>query len=158
MPDPAIILVSEQHADVLLDEFQSRYARDYDLRSATAAREAEAAAQDVLDGGGTVALFVTDSRLPDVDSIYEAIHHWRTVVPTARRVIAAHWDYFIQDGPGAAGRHGQGQVRRLPADAPRPAGRGVPPRHHRPALRLGLDRRRSPRWSAPRSSRRPTTR
>ena len=44
-------------------------------------------------------MFVTDSRLPDVDNIYEAIHHWRTVIPTARRVVAAHWDYFIQDAP-----------------------------------------------------------
>ena len=99
MPDPAIILVSEHHADVLLEEFQSRYARDYDLRSATTCTEAKQAAQDVLDGGGTVAMFVTDSRLPDVDTIYEAIHHWRQVIPTARRVVAAHWDYFIQDGP-----------------------------------------------------------
>ena len=86
-------------------------------------------------------MFVTDSRLPDVDHIFEAIHRWRLVVPTARRVVAAHWDYFIHDGPGAAGRHGQGQVRRLPADAARPAGRGVPQRHHRPALRLDLDGR-----------------
>jgi thioredoxin reductase (NADPH) len=99
VPDPAIILVSEHHSEVLLEEFQSRYARDYDLRAATSCREAKTAAQDVLDGGGLVAMFVTDSRLPDVDSVYEAIHHWREVIPTARRVVAAHWDYFLQDGP-----------------------------------------------------------
>ena len=34
MADPAIILVSEHYADTLLEEFQSRYARDYDLRTA----------------------------------------------------------------------------------------------------------------------------
>jgi thioredoxin reductase (NADPH) len=45
-------------------------------------------------------MFVTDSRLPDVDHIFEAIHRWRVVVPTARRVVAAHWDYFLADGPG----------------------------------------------------------
>lgn len=100
MPDPAIILVSEHHAEALLEEFQSRYARDYDLRAATSCAQAKAAAKDVLDGGGLVAMFVTDSRLPDVDNIYEAIHHWREVIPTARRVVAAHWDNFLSDGPG----------------------------------------------------------
>ena len=42
MADPAIILVSEHHADVLLEEFQSRYARDYTLRAAQSCAEAEA--------------------------------------------------------------------------------------------------------------------
>jgi thioredoxin reductase (NADPH) len=98
--DPAIILVSEHHADVLLEEFQSRYARDYVLRAAHSCDEAESAAREVIDSGGQVALFVTDSRLPDVEQIFEAIHRWRIAVPTARRVIAAHWDYFVTDGPG----------------------------------------------------------
>ena len=100
MADPAIILVSEHHSEVLLEEFQSRYQRDYDLRTATTATEAEETAREIIDGGGQVALFVTDSRLPDVDLIFEAIHRWRVVIPTARRVIAAHWDYFVADGPG----------------------------------------------------------
>ena len=100
MADPAIILVSEHHADVLLEEFQSRYQRDYTLRAAHGCDEAESVAQEIIDGGGQVALFVTDSRLPDVEHIFEAIHRWRIVIPTARRVIAAHWDYFIADGPG----------------------------------------------------------
>jgi len=98
--DPAIILVSEHHSEVLLEEFQSRYQRDYDLRTATTATGAEETAREIIDGGGQVALFVTDSRLPDVDLIFEAIHRWRVVIPTARRVIAAHWDYFVADGPG----------------------------------------------------------
>jgi thioredoxin reductase (NADPH) len=97
--DPAIILVSEHHADVLFEEFQSRYARDYDLRTAHSAAEAEAIAQEIRDADGQVALFVTDSRLPDTDHIFEAIHRWRQVIPTARRVITAHWDYFVDDGP-----------------------------------------------------------
>jgi thioredoxin reductase (NADPH) len=97
--DPAIILVSEHHADVLLEEFQSRYQRDYHLRAAHSAAEAESIAQEICDGGGQVALFVTDSRLPDVDVIFEAFHRWRVVVPTARRVVAAHWDHFVTDGP-----------------------------------------------------------
>jgi thioredoxin reductase (NADPH) len=99
MADPAIILVSEHHADVLLEEFQSRYQRDYELRSAQSCAEAESVAREICDGGGQVALFVTDSRLPDVDSIFEAFHRWRLIIATARRVVAAHWDHFVEDGP-----------------------------------------------------------
>ena len=97
--DPAIILVSSDHGDVLLEEFQSRYARDYDLRVTRSAADAEAVAQELCDRGGLVALFVSDSRLPDVDHIFEALHRWRQVVPNARKVIAAHWDHFVADGP-----------------------------------------------------------
>ena len=100
MADPAIILVSEHHAGVLLEEFESRYQRDYDLRTATNTAQAEDVAREIGDAGGLVAMFVTDSRLPDVDHIFEAIHRWRVVVPTARRVVAAHWDHFLADGPG----------------------------------------------------------
>ena len=89
MADPAIILVSEHHADVLLEEFQSRYQRDYDLRATTSCAEAEEVAQAICDAGDQVALFVTDSRLPDVDHIFEAVHRFRIVVPTARRVISS---------------------------------------------------------------------
>jgi thioredoxin reductase (NADPH) len=85
---------------VLLEEFRSRYARDYDLRSATTCAEAKAIAGEVLEAGGRVAMFVTDSRLPDVAHVLEAIHAWRQVVPTSRRVVAAHWDYFLADAPG----------------------------------------------------------
>lgn len=98
-PDPVIILVSAHHADVLLDEFRSRYQRDYDLRTAASAAEAERIAQEMRDRGNQVALIVTDSRLPDVDNIIEAFERWRLVVATARRVVAAHWDYFAADAP-----------------------------------------------------------
>ena len=83
MADPAIILVSEHHAGVLLEEFESRYQRDYELRTATNTAQAEEVAREIGDAGGLVAMFVTDSRLPDVDHIFEAIHRWRVVVPTA---------------------------------------------------------------------------
>jgi thioredoxin reductase (NADPH) len=98
--DPAIILVSEHHADVLLEEFQSRYARDYTLRAVHSCAEAEAVAHEISDAGDQVAMFVTDSRLPDEPNLLAAFHRWRTVVPTARRAVAAHWDHFIDDGPG----------------------------------------------------------
>jgi thioredoxin reductase (NADPH) len=99
MADPAIILVSEDHADMLLEEFQSRYQRDYDLHTAASCAQAESIAREICDRGDHVALFVTDSRLPDVASVHEAFHRWRLVVATARRVVAAHWDYFLADAP-----------------------------------------------------------
>ena len=106
MANPAIILVSEHHADDLLEVFYRRYGHDYTLRSARSCAEAEKVAQELKDSGEAVALFVSDSRLPDVQQMFEAVHRFRLVVPTARRVIAAHWDYFIADAeelrPGLA--------------------------------------------------------
>ncbi|TPG17934.1 FAD-dependent oxidoreductase [Pedococcus bigeumensis] len=99
MAEPAIILVSENHADMLLEEFQSRYQRDYDLRTAGSCAEAEAIAREIRERGDHVALFVTDSRLPDVESVHVAFHRWRLVVANARRVVAAHWEYFLTDAP-----------------------------------------------------------
>ncbi|MEO6412947.1 MAG: FAD-dependent oxidoreductase [Pedococcus sp.] len=99
MAEPAIILVSEHHADMLLEEFQSRYRRDYDLHTAGSCAEAESIARVIRDRGDHVALFVTDSRLPDVETVHLAFHRWRLVVPNARRVVAAHWDYFLADAP-----------------------------------------------------------
>jgi thioredoxin reductase (NADPH) len=98
--DPAIILVSEHHSDVLLEEFRSRYARDYTLRAAQSCAEAESIAREICDGGDQIAMFVTDSRLPDEDNVLYAFGKWRAVSPSSRRVVAAHWDHFIDDGPG----------------------------------------------------------
>ncbi len=108
---PAIILVSPERADFLLDEF-GRYARDYDLHAVHDCGSAEALAHEIQATGGQVCLFVTESRLPDAPML-EAFHRWRNVVPTARRLIAAHYDHFLADAADAAARHGQGQVRRL---------------------------------------------
>ena len=92
---PAIIIVSADHAEFLLDEF-GRYQRDYDLVAVpTAAAGAEAAAR-VQEAGGQVALFVAQSRIPDAEAL-AAFHAWRQVVPTARRLIVAHWDHFLED-------------------------------------------------------------
>jgi thioredoxin reductase (NADPH) len=96
--DPVILLVSHQHADFLLDEF-GRYSRDYDLRTARTIAEAEQAAREVQADGGQVALFVCDTELVD-GGVYEAFGRWRAVVPTARRLVAAHWSRFRQDAEG----------------------------------------------------------
>jgi thioredoxin reductase (NADPH) len=92
---PALILVSAERAAELADEF-GRYRRDYDIHTATTAAEAEAVAARVKQDGGQVALFVAESRLPDAH-VLEAFARWRTVVPTARRLVAAHWSRFLVD-------------------------------------------------------------
>jgi thioredoxin reductase (NADPH) len=112
VPNPVIILVSEHHADTLLEVFYRRYGYDYDLRSARTCGEAEKLALEIVHGGGQVAMFVSDSRLPDVPDtddhpgMFEAVHRFRLAVPTARRVVAPHWDYFLVDAdrlrPGLA--------------------------------------------------------
>ncbi len=91
---PAIILVSATRTDFLRDEF-GRYARDYELFTATTAGDAEALAQKLVADGRQIALLVTEARLPDVP-VLVAMHRWRDVVPTARRLVAAHWEDFLE--------------------------------------------------------------
>ncbi len=95
MADPAIILVSGEHTDLLADEF-GRYRRDYDIRAVRSAEEAQGVAEDICASGGQVALFVADSRLPDAH-VLEAFADWRAVVPTARRLVVAAYAHFLVD-------------------------------------------------------------
>src|ERR687890_569833 len=97
-PLPAIVLVSEGHADEMIAGF-ARYEREYDVRVTHSLREALETTRDLLADGGTVAMFVTESLLPDAEVLF-AFHKLREKVPTARRVIAAHWDRFLTDAPG----------------------------------------------------------
>src|SRR5215510_9703706 len=99
---PAILLVSEEHADELLDEF-GRYTRDYDVRAARSAMEAGALVKEMSREGQQLALVVTESVLPDA-SVLELFQKLRTYIPTCRRVVAAHWSRFRQDAEGL--RHG----------------------------------------------------
>jgi thioredoxin reductase (NADPH) len=59
-------------------------------------------------GGGQVAMFVTESRLPDAE-VLEAFHWWRSTVPTARRVIAAHVSTFREDADRLRGGMAKGK-------------------------------------------------
>ena len=106
--NPSIVIVAPGHADTLTDEF-GRYARDYDVRTTTSVGEAEEVARSIVGTGGQVAMFVSESRLPDGD-VVEAFARWRTVVPTARRLVTVHWSHFLEDSsalrPGlAAGKY-----------------------------------------------------
>jgi thioredoxin reductase (NADPH) len=92
---PVILLVAPAYADELTDEF-SRYRRDYDIRTTRSATEASECAREVVARGGTVALIVTESALPDA-AVFDAFARWSAVIPTARRLVAAHWTRFLDD-------------------------------------------------------------
>ncbi len=102
MSEPAILLISEKHLDVLEQQF-SRYAREYDVHGARSAHEAYLTVRDIVTSGGQIALFVSESTLPDAP-LYEAIAKMRKVVPTARRMVVAHWERFREDAETL--RHG----------------------------------------------------
>lgn len=90
-----IVLCAPQHPDVLQAQFR-RYQHEYDLRTTASAAETSELLGTARAGGHPVALLVTESRLPD-SQIHAALHQWRTALPTARRVVAAHWDHFMDD-------------------------------------------------------------
>ncbi len=86
MVDPLILLVSDDEIDVLTEQFH-RYEREYDVRAARSAAEATAIVAAAVEAHQPVAMIVTDSALPDKELPY-AMHDWRTLVPTARRIVA----------------------------------------------------------------------
>jgi thioredoxin reductase (NADPH) len=105
--NPAIVLVAPEHAAGLTDEF-GRYARDYEIRTTTSVGEAEQVARELVGQGGQVAMFVAESQLPD-GHVLEAFARWRAVVPTARRLVAAHWSHFLADAPALRGGLAKGK-------------------------------------------------
>lgn len=52
--------------------------------------------QEWTAAGVRVPLLVSESRLPDAH-VLEAFWQWRSVVPTARRIILAPWDRFLAE-------------------------------------------------------------
>ena len=92
---PVILLVSDTHTDTLHDEFD-RYRRDYRVIGVRSAIEAIAELSRLVAAGEPIALIVVDSQLPDM-SVLEALHTFRTIVPTARRIVAIGWDSWIED-------------------------------------------------------------
>ena len=107
-PLPLIVLCAPEHPDVLESEF-GRYLRDYEVRVTRSAEETSQLLTRTRAEGARVALLVTESRLPD-GQVHLTMHAWRGIVPTARRIVTAHWDHFMEDAaplrPGlAAGKY-----------------------------------------------------
>ncbi len=93
--NPAIVLVSPDHSDFLVDEF-GRYQRDYDLHSATTFEDGAGLVKRLEAAGDPIALMVVDSSLRDTTPMH-VFGTWRQLVPTAKRVVVAHWDRFLDD-------------------------------------------------------------
>ncbi|MGC4963524.1 FAD-dependent oxidoreductase [Gordonia sp. DT101] len=93
-PRPVVVVVSADHADTLMSEFE-RYRRDYDITCASSAIEAIALLGRLRSEGHQVALIVTESELSDMN-LLEALSAFRSIVPTARRVVGIHWSRFLQ--------------------------------------------------------------
>lgn len=91
-PTPTILLVTGNHADALSDEF-GRYRRDYHVRCVSSAIEAITTLGQLSSQGEPIALIVAESELSDMP-ILEALGTFRSIVPTARRVVVIHWDRF----------------------------------------------------------------
>ena len=64
--------------------------------------------RQVVADGGQVAMYVAESQLPDAH-VLEAFARWRAVVPTARRLVAAHWSHFLADAPALRGGLAKGK-------------------------------------------------
>jgi thioredoxin reductase (NADPH) len=99
---PSIVIVSHDNAALLVDEF-GRYARDYDIRPATSMSVATDVTTEIEATGGQVAMLVADSSLfppgthDDRHNVLAAFHTWRQVVPTAKRLVVAPWETFLED-------------------------------------------------------------
>uniref|UniRef100_UPI003D922860 FAD-dependent oxidoreductase n=1 Tax=Gordonia sp. B7-2 TaxID=3420932 RepID=UPI003D922860 len=91
---PSIVLVSADHGDALMLEF-SRYARDYHVTCTRSAIEAIALLGRLASEGHPVALIVVSSELPDMN-LLEALSAFRSIVPTARRVVVIAWQNFAE--------------------------------------------------------------
>src|SRR4051812_391627 len=101
---PMIVLVAPHHEDVLRGQF-GRYDREYDVRCTTSAQETTELLLSARADSVPVALLVTESVLPD-SAVHAAFAAWRGIVPTVRRIVAAHWSRFMLDAdrlrPGLA--------------------------------------------------------
>ena len=95
--NPYIVLVSEFHGEVLHDEFR-RYVRDYELVVTESAASALDLVEQLAVEGRQIALFVVDFELPDSTGL-DTVTELRTVVPTARRLLIAHRERFLEAQP-----------------------------------------------------------
>ena len=90
-PAPMIVVCAPEHPEILGVQL-ARYTREYDVRTtATSAQTLEVLKG--LEEGQQVALLVSETELPD-DDVLRAFRDWRSLVPSAKRIIAAHSDQF----------------------------------------------------------------
>jgi thioredoxin reductase (NADPH) len=99
---PVIVICAPTNADVLASEF-GRYARDYEIRTCPTAQETSTTLRTLVAAGTPIPLLVTESVIPDSE-VLPAFADWRSIIPTARRVVTAQWGRFREDAEAL--RHG----------------------------------------------------
>ena len=82
---PAIVLVTSDHRDEVVDEFTSRYARDYGIVVTGSGLECVHRVKSLLGAGSEVAMVAAEHHLPDVDGV-DLLRKIHDKVPTSRRV------------------------------------------------------------------------
>ncbi|GAB3299288.1 FAD-dependent oxidoreductase [Epidermidibacterium keratini] len=90
---PAIMVIADpEQVEHATDEFAARYARDYDIRSATSAEQAERLTRELVADGEPIAMFAVTMDLPD-SSFDDLVPELRRMSPTTRAVciVAGKW-------------------------------------------------------------------
>lgn len=87
-----LIVATDAHRDGLVDEFGSRYRRDYDLRSVTSAVSARDVADAIVSGGQSIALLAVDYSIDG--GAVALIDELRVISPGSRRVVLIPADSF----------------------------------------------------------------
>ena len=107
---PAIVLVvAPEHVDTVESEF-SRYARDYDVRSAASAGSARELLHQLLVGEVPVALLGVGWTVPGIGAGLDLIGELHDLVPTARRIcLTGRGDYGL-NLPALRQALGQGRI------------------------------------------------
>jgi thioredoxin reductase (NADPH) len=107
---PAIVLVvAPEHLETVGSEF-SRYARDYDVRSADSAEGARALVHQLIAGDVPVALLGVGWVVPGISAGLDLMAELHDLVPTARRVcLTGRTDYGL-NLPALRQALGQGQL------------------------------------------------
>ena len=90
---PVILLVTTAESrDVIENEFRSRYARDYDVRTLQGPGGAVEAAADLLADGRQIALLGVDNALPGEP--LEIVDALRRISPSSRRIVLVSMGTF----------------------------------------------------------------
>ncbi|WP_331456412.1 response regulator [Luteipulveratus halotolerans] len=84
--EPAILLVSGDHREEVVEEISSRYGRDYDVVVAGGLGEAVAAATSLVSRDVPVALIGVEGSLPDAQGLV-TIDCLHALIPTAKRLL-----------------------------------------------------------------------
>ena len=90
-----IVLVAPEHEDVLRGQF-GRYEREYEIRCTRSAAQTAQLLREARAEGVPVPLLVTESQLPDSE-MFPAFAEWRSIIPTARRIVAAFTKERVAD-------------------------------------------------------------